>query len=155
MMRSASASPLCGRAAGSAATFTTMGRARMASAFGAGVPRSGHVAVVPGGPRRSPCVHDVATRMTRARIARMRLRACTGCAVTLRRYEAVLVDVAHRLIADLLVDLVRGRVREIGVQEAVAPSRIKLRLRESGNQRARVPMLSALRRRVHGADPNT
>src|SRR5688572_29508793 len=69
--------------------------------------------------------------------------------------ETVLVDVADRLVADGLVDLVRGRVGEIGEEEDELPAEIELGLAGGGRQRARVAPTATLRRRVDGADADS
>src|SRR5688572_29304182 len=68
--------------------------------------------------------------------------------------EAVLVDIADRPVADRLVDLVRGRVCEIGEEEDELPASVELVLAGGGSQRARVAATAALRRGVDGADAN-
>src|SRR6185503_19802302 len=154
--RSASARPLCGRAAASAATFTTIGRFLVLSASGAFVPRSGQTGTVaadavvaaPGCPTpRSASPQPERTMLSAASSASGRMptvlqpvyrRASGRLWAELGTREAVFVDVADRLVADVLIDHVRRRIREIGQEEAEAPTAIQLRLTQRGDERARV-----------------
>src|SRR5262249_40258823 len=70
----------------------------------------------------------------------------------LARLEGDLRRLADAAVADPLVHRVRGRVREVGVEEAEpAPGREETR-GEVGDERARIAVPAQLRRRVDGAD---
>ena len=60
-------------------------------------------------------------------------------------HERDLVDVDHGLVADRLVDLVRGRVRQVGEEEDEPATLVELCLAGRGGERARVA--------AAGADP--
>src|SRR3954471_13209713 len=62
------------------------------------------------------------------------------------------VYVAHRPVADPLVDAVRRRVREVGVEEAEAQAAPEQPFRQHRGERAAVAAAAALRRRVDRAD---
>src|SRR5437899_9421687 len=65
--------------------------------------------------------------------------------------EAVLIYVTHRLVADVHVDLVRRRIREIGVEEAELFPGGDLLLAQLCDQRTGVSAAALLRRCVYGA----
>ena len=66
--------------------------------------------------------------------------------------EADLAGLADPAVADCLVDPVRGRVREVGVQEAEHSAGGEPIACHSSGDRAAVASAAALRRRVHRAD---
>src|SRR5579862_9934775 len=75
-------------------------------------------------------------------------------AVWLRGVEDPAIDVGDRLIADLLVDAVRGRVGEIGEQEAEPVAGRERLVRGRGDEVARVPAAAPVGRRVDRPDPD-
>src|SRR5688500_1283132 len=82
-------------------------------------------------------------------------RRCPGVARgagPLARREVELGGLADALVAEVGVEPVRSRVREVGVEEAEALARVETRLRDCGDERARIAMTLLLRRGVHGAD---
>src|SRR5688572_7668902 len=79
-------------------------------------------------------------------------RAGAGPSARIGRREGDLVDVDHRLVADRLVDLVRGRVREVGEEEDEAPTLVELGLAHGGNERAGVAPPPPFGRGIDRAD---
>src|SRR5688500_8313535 len=69
-------------------------------------------------------------------------------------FEAVLVDVAHGPVADLLVDGVRGRIVQICEQEHEAPACAEEILGERRYTSGRIATTTEMRWRVHGTDPD-
>src|SRR5439155_14056345 len=63
--------------------------------------------------------------------------------------EAILIDVADWLVSDLAVDVVRGRIRKIRVQEAVPEPGVELRLTRARDAVAGIAAAPMLRWRVH------
>src|SRR5437588_3499939 len=68
--------------------------------------------------------------------------------------EAVHARIANPLVADPLVDAIRGRVRQVRVEEAERPALVEEAPAERRDERARVPAAPILGRRVHGTDPD-
>src|SRR5215204_2870160 len=68
--------------------------------------------------------------------------------------EGVLDRVADAAVADFDVDLVRGRVREVGVEEAEVAAGSELLGRHLRRQRACIASAPVLARRVDGSDPD-
>src|SRR5260221_7186869 len=62
--------------------------------------------------------------------------------------ERIKVGIAHRPVADSLVDVVRSWVAEISEEKAIAASFVEQLLAERGDAGARVALMASLRRRV-------
>src|SRR5581483_11388000 len=82
------------------------------------------------------------------------LRAAENAAALEARLERHLPRRADADVADPLVDRVRGRVREVRVEEAEAPAAVEQELGELGDEARRVAVPAELRRRVDRADPD-
>src|SRR5205809_4881271 len=80
------------------------------------------------------------------------VRLLRGSDPSLWVFECVFRGVADALVADVHVDLVRRRVREVGVEEAVVAAAIELLLRRVCRDGAAVTAPAQARRCVHGAD---
>src|SRR5204863_8813654 len=72
----------------------------------------------------------------------------------MRAIQAVLYHVADRLVADLLVDVVGGRIRDVGKEEAEPATCIELQRARGPHAGARVAPPAKARRRVDRPDPN-
>ena len=68
--------------------------------------------------------------------------------------ERVGLDVAHGRVADRLVDVVRGRVGQVGEQEAETATGVERLLADRRDEGARVPAAASVRWRVDRADPD-
>ena len=68
--------------------------------------------------------------------------------------EGVGLDVAHRRVADGLVDVVRRRVGQVGEQEAEPATGVERLLADRRDEGARVPAAASVRGRVDRADPD-
>src|SRR5918996_5453280 len=69
--------------------------------------------------------------------------------------ESVFVDVAHGLVADGPIDLVRGRVGEVGEEENEAAPAIELVLAGRGGHGTGIAVPAPVGRRVDGTDADS
>src|SRR5439155_5244105 len=112
--------------------------------------RGGHLA-----DERSNGTNDLALIVGQPEIpmhARQGTSGSSGGAPGSAPLESILPGVADGLVANGLVDRVRGRVRTVGVQAAEGPSLLQQASAQRGDQGAGVPLTTKLRRRVHRAD---
>ena len=110
---------------------------------------------LPGTSMRQPPKATAAIVRPIVRPNRADMPPCIGSArSSLKRLERPLIPVGDRLVADPGVDRIRGRVREVGEEEAERETGGEPLGGEVGDERRRVPAPAVLRRRVDGADPD-
>src|SRR5688500_6795934 len=79
-------------------------------------------------------------------------RAGAGPSARVGRREGDLDDVDDGRVADRLLDLVRGRVRQVGEEEDEAPPLVELGLAHGGNERAGITAPAPFGRGIDRAD---